>query len=257
MSYDAQAWARKIVTGSGIRKAVLMAVANRANDTEGACWPSQRRIAQDTEFCERAVRNALADLEDMGLLRREKRKNESDMIYLLMPDPGDGSTIKPPAPRAGSPQGRNTSVRTERQEIPAPEASDSGDQRYQIPDDEESDASNPRHEVPTNLSGETITNRSVETIKKLNPSFPADGFEQFWKLYPDKKSKQPCKEIWEKKIECGKISFENIMAGLRTYIRCKPKDRSWLNPSTFLNQARWEDEWNESGRDDRSHRMAI
>jgi Helix-turn-helix domain len=257
MSYDAQSWARKVVTGSPVRKAVLMSIANRANDADGACWPSQRRIADETEFCERAVRKALADLEDLGLIRREKRKDTTDLIYVMMPDPDAGGTIKPPASPAGGNTGENRPSRTQRHQIPATQAGDSAPQRYQIPEGAAPDAGDYRHDVPTNLSDESITEPSVEPTKKLNPSFPSDSFKQFWKLYPDKKGKQYCQDIWETKIECGKTPFENIMKGLRTYIRCKPKDRPWLNPSTFLNQARWEDEWNESSRDDRSNRMAI
>ena len=32
------------------------------------------------------------------------------------------------------------------------------------------------------------------------------------------------------------------MLGVDRYIGSKPPDRPWLNPSTFLNQRRWEDE---------------
>jgi hypothetical protein len=33
-----------------------------------------------------------------------------------------------------------------------------------------------------------------------------------------------------------------IVEGLHRYISAKPPDRSWLNPATFLNQRRWEDQ---------------
>jgi hypothetical protein len=260
MSFDAQSWARKIVTGNGVRKAVLMAIANRANDADGACWPSQSRIATETEFSVRAVRNALTWLEDNKIISRIKRKDTTDMIYLHMDDPGDGSTIKPQAPRAGSGGGKNGPSSTHRHQIPQGEARDSADERHDMPQGAAGDAGDPRHQVPTNLSDEPSLNPSDEPTENRNASFPADAFEQFWKLYPDKKGKQYVREIWERKIECGKADFESIMAGLRTYIRCKPKDRPWLNPSTFLNQARWEDEWNESSRQtdlNASRRMAI
>ena len=72
MSYDAMAWARTVITGSTARKAVLMNLANRFNDTEGASWPSQRLIADETESSERTVRQAMADLEDMGIISRQE-----------------------------------------------------------------------------------------------------------------------------------------------------------------------------------------
>ncbi len=33
------------------------------------------------------------------------------------------------------------------------------------------------------------------------------------------------------------------MATLERYKRCKPVDRPWCNPATWLNQKRWLDEW--------------
>ncbi|WFU52208.1 helix-turn-helix domain-containing protein [Bradyrhizobium pachyrhizi] len=265
MSFDAQAWARKIKTGSMLRKAVLMSIANRANDADGACWPSQKRIADEIESCERAVRNALGDLEDMNLIRRVKRRDTTDLIYLNMQDPGDGSTITPPAPRSGG-NARRSAANDNRNDVPRHEmpgaaVPDSGDDRNDVPVGAESDAGDHRNDVPPNLSDEPTLNRSDEPKEKrraLNSTFPADSFDQFWALYPDKKARKKCAEIWEDKILTGKTDFEEIIGGLRKYIRCKPKDRPWLNPSTFLNQARWEDEWDDRRPPDRGPRaMAI
>ena len=89
MSYDAMAWARTVITGSPARKAVLMNLANRFNDTEGASWPSQRLIAEETEFSERTVRQAMSDLEDMNIISRKKRHDTTDLVFFpLMPKPG-------------------------------------------------------------------------------------------------------------------------------------------------------------------------
>jgi hypothetical protein len=257
MSFDAQSWARKIVTGSPVRKAVLMSIANRANDADGACWPSQKRIAAETEFSERAVRDALKDLEEMNIISRVKRRDTTDMIYLRMNDPGDGSTINPPAPGAPGSGGKMRPLPAQRQETPEVAAGDSADYRKEVPEGTAGDAGGYRHDLPANLSDESITEPSTKPTRKRNASFPGDGFEQFWSLYPDKKGKQYCQGIWERKIE-GKADFETVIAGLRTYIRCKPKERPWLNPSTFLNQARWDDVWEDDRRPDPTRRrMAI
>src|SRR5688500_5496990 len=90
MSIQAMNWAREVRTGSPVLKAVLLAVANYA-DADGSCWPSQERIAHDTELGERTVRRSLAELEAMGLLRREERRSDrtksfkSDRIILTEP----------------------------------------------------------------------------------------------------------------------------------------------------------------------------
>lgn len=76
MSYEAQAWARKIRCGTPSRKAVLMLLANCA-DQDGRCWPTVRYIAESAEFSERTVQQALTDLESMGFMEREARKHES------------------------------------------------------------------------------------------------------------------------------------------------------------------------------------
>ena len=67
MSVEARSWARKVVVGNPTAKAVLCAIADYA-DSNGIAWPSQTSLAEDTEFSERAVRNAIQLLELKGLL---------------------------------------------------------------------------------------------------------------------------------------------------------------------------------------------
>jgi DNA-binding transcriptional regulator YhcF (GntR family) len=86
MSYSAMAWARAIKTGSATVKSVLLAVANYA-DEEGICWPSQDQLAEDTELSRHSIMRALDQLEDMGLMSRERRHRKdgsrtSDLIML-------------------------------------------------------------------------------------------------------------------------------------------------------------------------------
>mgnify|MGYP001809868668 CR=1 FL=1 len=86
MSYSAMAWARSIKTGSATVKSVLLAVANYA-DEEGICWPSQEQLADDTELSRHSIMRALDQLEDMGLMSRDRRHRKdgsrtSDLITL-------------------------------------------------------------------------------------------------------------------------------------------------------------------------------
>lgn len=73
MSTDATKWAREQVAGGCGRKAVLMALADRA-DEEWSCFPSQVLIAEETEQSVRSVREHLAGLEDSGLIARQSRR---------------------------------------------------------------------------------------------------------------------------------------------------------------------------------------
>lgn len=63
------------------RKYVLLALADQAND-EGYCWPSSTTLAWKLGSTDRFVRKALADLEDMGLARREERPGRSN-VYVI------------------------------------------------------------------------------------------------------------------------------------------------------------------------------
>lgn len=86
MSAQAQGWAWKVRTGNPTLKAVLVAVANYA-DENGLCWPSQARLARDTELSERTIARSLASLEEAGVIERTRRSDEdgyrtSDMIRL-------------------------------------------------------------------------------------------------------------------------------------------------------------------------------
>lgn len=86
MSFQAQNWAVRIKTGSHVLKAILLQIANYA-DEKGECYPSQGRLAADLEMGERTVRDALQKLEDKGIITRTRRNGDdgyrtSDLIRL-------------------------------------------------------------------------------------------------------------------------------------------------------------------------------
>jgi DNA-binding transcriptional ArsR family regulator len=60
-------WAFKQKTGSPITKAVLVKLADNANDT-GHCYPSIPHLVAHLELSERALREHLKKLEDMGMI---------------------------------------------------------------------------------------------------------------------------------------------------------------------------------------------
>lgn len=67
------------------------------------------------------------------------------------------------------------------------------------------------------------------------------GFDDFWRLWPNKVGKPAALKAFSAAIKRG-AGFKAIMNGVENYIRDKPPDRPWLNPATFLNQNRWEDQ---------------
>jgi len=70
LSIRAVEWAFRQQTGSAARKAVLVALADNADDN-GVCWPGQEFVAAKTELTERTIRNAVKQLEADGFLSRE------------------------------------------------------------------------------------------------------------------------------------------------------------------------------------------
>lgn len=73
MSFEASAWAKKQKTGSPARKAILMCLADAYNSHTRLCFPSQKRLAEEAEMSDRTLREHLAVMEEMGLIRRIRR----------------------------------------------------------------------------------------------------------------------------------------------------------------------------------------
>lgn len=65
-----------------------------------------------------------------------------------------------------------------------------------------------------------------------------DAFARFWQAWPNKVGKPAAERAFKKVAH----ELDDILAGIDRYVRSKPADRPWLNPATFLNQRRWEDQ---------------
>lgn len=77
-------------------------------------------------------------------------------------------------------------------------------------------------------------------LAELPPNRQEEFENQFWPCYPHKTGKPVALRAF---IKARKIhDLDVIMRGLGRYLDSKPPDRPWLNPSTFLNQARYLDQ---------------
>jgi hypothetical protein len=102
MSIWAKKWAYEQRTGQSGAKAVLVALAEFADET-GFCFPSQPTLAAMTEIAERTVRAHLKTLEQKGFIAREHRrvgggKWTSDGYMLL----AESEQLKPPAAKSAA-----------------------------------------------------------------------------------------------------------------------------------------------------------
>lgn len=59
-------------TSATVRKAVLVAMADRASDDGAGIWASQSTLAATAECSERVLRNVLVEFEREGLISRDE-----------------------------------------------------------------------------------------------------------------------------------------------------------------------------------------
>lgn len=75
MSFHAMAWAVKQKVGNATGKAILLMLANYADDS-GQCFPSQERLASECECSVATVARWLGLFVELGLVTRQKRYGE-------------------------------------------------------------------------------------------------------------------------------------------------------------------------------------
>lgn len=238
MSIYAIAWAKKQITGSPTRKAVLTALADYA-DENGKGWPSVGRLAEDTELSVRAVRNALHELVEAGIISREDREAENgatkSCLYVLPIDTAKGRGQDVPGRGQDVPGGR---VHVE-----------GGGPRQDV---------HPHYVEPLLRTKEAPNGAYIEESKLSSHPKPAvwGSFEEFWMAYPAKVGKEAAKRKFSTVGKSGRVKFTDLMAALETYKAKKPHDRPWCYPTTWLNQGRWDDEHAAASSDERRRNYA-
>jgi hypothetical protein len=108
------AWVKQFPRGTFTtpQRFVLRELADLADETYGIAYPSLKYLMKQTELGESTVRKAVAELEEMGVVRREaaSRKNGSQTTnqYVLVGYRADAELSEPPArsePRGGQERG--------------------------------------------------------------------------------------------------------------------------------------------------------
>lgn len=69
----------------GNTKLVLIALADRANDMTGVCYPSQNTVASDIGLCRSTVGDAIKSLENLGYVTKCHRLGSSNIYTLAIP----------------------------------------------------------------------------------------------------------------------------------------------------------------------------
>lgn len=68
-----------------------------------------------------------------------------------------------------------------------------------------------------------------------------DDFTRFWAAYPRKVGKGAARKAFAKAIKL--TSIEDMLGAIEDYKRHKPDWQPYCHPRTWLNQERWDDEW--------------
>lgn len=208
MSFNTVPWAWSVDGITPTQKLVLMGLASYA-DERNSCFPGQQTLADRAGVSTRTVRRALDDLESQGLIRREQRRDQRGMRtsdrYVL-------NVVKQQADRLSASESHRTS------ETESPDIDDS-------------------------LTGHPCPSNYPENSKSELPVTPiVPTFDDFYSIYPLKKSKDAARRAWDKAIK-GE-SPEVIIAGAMRFASDPnlPEKKYIKHPSTWLNGGCWADE---------------
>lgn len=204
-------WARRVRTGNPGRKAVLMVLAEYADEAD-SCYPSQATIADATELSGRSVRRHLADLEAAGVLHREHRGN------------GQGG------------RGTDRYHLHVAQGIPATVAGGVSGQS------EGGYWPNSARLVATGGQGTPEEHHLGTPELRALPSLGVDAlFDAFWQAYPRRTAKADARKAWTRATR--KAAPEVVLAGAERYAADPnlPPVEFVPHPATWLNGERWAD----------------
>jgi hypothetical protein len=247
VSWQATAWAVSQKTGSPAAKAVLLLLANYA-DEHGSCFPSQERIAEETEQSVRSVRTHVGTLVDLGLVRvlagggiNRATGGRWPNRYFL--DLSANVAAIPPRNPPGLPANdldvtgksegvtgnclpTNRHLEPPSEEPPLKTSSPGGDGAS------DDDALFP---APKPTAAET----RVASEAGMDAEFDA----QFWPLYPRKVGKDRARLDYRRARRRG-ATVDEVVAGLRRFVAEKTSTEKRFIPhaSTWLNAGRWADE---------------
>lgn len=94
-----------------------------------------------------------------------------------------------------------------------------------------------------NLPAESAREPKEEEPKGIDKEMRAREFATWWKEYPNKSSGPSSAEKSYMKARKRGVSADTLMDGLQRYKAAKPDWQKWAHATTWLNQARWEAEY--------------
>lgn len=198
--------------GSPTKKAILMYMADKASDDGSGIWVSKGNMAADLEMSSRAVRIHIKDMLAMGVLKvsgqKECRNGYTIDYQINLEIVSTLPSTRPPLNNVQPYHGMTFS--------PTPELN----------------SGKPSKEPSKE---HIILVRSIDVV--------VEQFNKFWEKYPRKTAKAPAQKAYAKAHM--KISFKELMEKLDIFIKAHKDTKKQFMPhaSTWLNQERWNDEY--------------
>ncbi|EOY4338571.1 helix-turn-helix domain-containing protein [Cronobacter malonaticus] len=215
MSMELMVKAMKIKVGNPLRKLVLLKLADNAND-QGECWPSYQHIADQCEIGRSTVKSHVRALEEMGMIRREFRRNgeinQSNLFHLSL-DEAQAKVMK--RGRAGAEPG---------QELPEvghdlPEGGAVADRGGRAgADPRTSHSFEPVIEPVIEPKSNGASANAAEPSRTGKQDYSAE-FEAAWLAYPKRAGGNPkpsAWKAWSARLREG-ISAAEMLAGVQRY----------------------------------------
>lgn len=239
MSGIALTWAKAQKAGGIGPKAVLMALACRANE-EGQTWASRSLIAEDLECDAKTISRAFKELEARGLILREERhRNDgsrtSDMISLAL--------------KAG--------VQLEEKSVAIQGVGTPLDKLSRGMGDVSSGVDLKSRGVGTESPGGLPTMSSLTTFeptgnqqgkkheKEPRPRrhvWPEDFRDQVWDLYGKKVERKQAMAALETLFRGDRVAFSDLMDGIRRQSAAVPEARFRPSLERFIKREKYLDE---------------
>ncbi len=228
-------------------KLVLLRLADSANDETGECWPSLKHIQDKCNIkSKNTIRRALEVLEQLGLLVVIKRKlsakqNTSNLYRLNIKKILEPSSV---SIKLGG--GSNSELGGSNSELGGSNSELGGGSNS---------------ELGGGSNSEPRTNNSFEPINELNTPLPPkvensndleNAFDVFWKVYKAKLNKSGAlksfksayKKYSQKTQKSAPQEFaEMLVCDVQKRLSLGQFGFDKLHPTTYLNNARWEDEY--------------
>ena len=203
----------------GTEKAVMQALAHRADDTTGVTFVGRKTLASMIGMTDRSVSNGLASLEEKGLIGRTQRRRKDGYR--------DTDEIKIDVTWTGS-QVNQLHVN-----------------EFQVNEDQVN-VMQTSCESNDDLTCTTFQASSKELVIHGHTGVIHTLFDDFWSAWPRKVKKPNALRAWEKAIKRARP--EQIVAAAIAYRDNpgRPDLRYIPHPATWLNADSWNDELEDS-----------